>query len=590
MSGSNTADSEENYIAKIVADSISDNRSVVKVKKSGGIYSSYFTADDDIVETPSYTIAGFDNEKIGYNLYDSDASYMVSQDVSGNLDLSMDYENAFLTGSSMAGNSVIFDKSGFVQISGDSADYSISMTYNSTYPTDWFAIRVAGHNVDDSSLKMTSEGWILSADNLNNVDVWTNNKEDEAHLNFSTDYTSALIYEINKNTIGIKVDTDDNGTYETDIKTASSPTITKIEPGNGKMNITWNQLDNAESYIVYYKTGSTTKNVTRAATAKGALISGIANGTYEVWVTAMVDGKETSKGQSIQTTVKGYYVPCKTQAIESGTIEISWDAFPNALRYRVVCVNPDSTVRDTKITSKLSFKWQGLHNGEQYGFYVQPYINVGGYPATATEGVYPTFTRTDAKDKPYIQWTIPVNAPMITKLSLGNQKVWLYYESVPRATRYYIYKTVDGKDSLVGTTTATKYLATGLTNGKASTFYVKALVDGKLTPLKRPATRTTRAGMKPTITVTAGQAALKWSKYTDCKATATKYKVVFVDANYKQIASRETTNLSFTWKSSALKKGTKYGFYVVPYVNGEYIPFGLSYAEDKANVVMFTAK
>ena len=86
------------------------------------------------------------------------------------------------------------------------------------------------------------------------------------------------------------------------------------------------------------------------------------------------------------------------------------------------------------------------------------------------------------------------------------------------------------------------------------------------------------------------RAALKWSKYTDCKASATKYKVVLVDANYKQIDTRETTNLAFTWKDKRLVKGKKYGFYVVPYVNGEYIPFGLSHAEDKANVVMFTAK
>ncbi len=149
---------------------------------------------------------------------------------------------------------------------------------------------------------------------------------------------------------------------------------------------------------------------------------------------------------------------------------------------------------------------------------------------------------------------------------------------------------VQTTDTLAGTTTATKFLVTKLKNNVSTEFYVKALVDGKLTPLKRPATRTTRAGMKPTITVSAGQAALKWSKYTDCKASATKYKVVLVNANYKQIDYRETANLAFTWKSSTLKKGTKYGFYVVPYVNGEYIPFGLSHAEDKANVVMFTAK
>ncbi len=365
-------------------------------------------------------------------------------------------------------------------------------------------------------------------------------------------------------------------------KPGTSPVITKIEPGNGKMNVTWNAVTGATQYTVHYKTGSAEKAVKRDASKTGALITGIANGTYDVWVTATVNGKETTQKNTKKAAVKAYYVTCKTQAVESGAIDISWSEFDGATRYRIVCVNKDNTVRDTKTTTNLSFKWAGLKNGETYGFYVQPYVN----------GVYPTFTRTDANDKKYIVWTCPVNAPMITKLSLGNQKVWLYYESIPRATKYYIYykQKGDTKDTLAGTTTANKFLVTKLKNNVSTEFYVKALVDGKLTPLKRPATRTTRAGMKPTITVTAGQAALKWSKYTDCKASATKYKIVFVDANYKQIDTRETSNLAFNWKDKRLVKGKKYGFYVVPYVNGEYIPFGLSHAEDKANVVMFTAK
>ncbi|MBQ3919310.1 MAG: BspA family leucine-rich repeat surface protein, partial [Oscillospiraceae bacterium] len=366
------------------------------------------------------------------------------------------------------------------------------------------------------------------------------------------------------------------------IRISVSPEIIKVEPGNRKMTVTWAALDGVDKYLVHIKSGTFSKTIERTGIQTGAYIGGLTNGTYEVWVTAVSGGAETSQKNVKTAVLKDYGVKCKTQAVESGAINITWDAFPGAARYRVVCIDKDSNVRDTKTTSKLSFKWTGLKNGETYGFYVQPYVN----------GVYPTFTRTDAADKPYIQWTVPVNAPMITKLSLGNQKVWLYYESVPRATKYYIYYRQSGQttDTLAGTTTATKFLVTKLKNNVSTEFYVKALVDGKLTPLKRPATRTTRAGMKPTITATAGQAALKWSKYTDCKASATKYKVVLVDANYKQIDTRETTNLAFTWKSSTLKKGTKYGFYVVPYVNGEYIPFGLSHAEDKANVVMFTAK
>ena len=161
---------------------------------------------------------------------------------------------------------------------------------------------------------------------------------------------------------------------------------------------------------------------------------------------------------------------------------------------------------------------------------------------------------------------------------------------MPRATKYYIYKIVDGKETRVAITNKTKYLVTGLTNGKKTTFYVKALVDGKLTPLKRKATRATRAGMKPRVTASSNKATLKWSVYKDGNGTAAMYKVFLVDEKYNKIDFRETKNLSFTWSDKRLVKGKKYGFYVVPYVNGEYIPFGLSHSEDKANVVMFTAR
>ncbi len=359
-----------------------------------------------------------------------------------------------------------------------------------------------------------------------------------------------------------------------------SPKISRIEPGNGKMNIAWGAVRDASHYTIHFRSDYVERTIVRDATKTGALITGVANGTYDVWVTAEVNGTESTAQNKVRTTLKEYYVPCSTQASASGEITISWKAYSGASGYRVVCVDSSNNVRGTKTTNNLSFKWQGLKNGETYGFYVQPCIN----------GVYPTFIRTDAKDSKYIVRTCPVNSPMITKLSLGNRKIWIYYEAVPRAKKYYIYKSVDNVETLIGQTTATKYLATGLTNGKAATFYVKALVDGKLTPLKRKATRTTRAGMKPALTVTSGQCVLKWSKYTDSKASATGYKVVFVDENYKTIAYRETSNLSFTWKDKRLVKGKRYGFYVVPYVNGEYIPFGLSHAEDKANVVMFTAK
>ena len=56
--------------------------------------------------------------------------------------------------------------------------------------------------------------------------VKVSSKYDSADTKFSTTYKSALIYEIDKNTVGIAVDTDNNGTYETTINNPTSALCT----------------------------------------------------------------------------------------------------------------------------------------------------------------------------------------------------------------------------------------------------------------------------------------------------------------------------------------------------------------------------
>ena len=176
----------------------------------------------------------------------------------------------------------------------------------------------------------------------------------------------------------------------------------------------------------------------------------------------------------------------------------------------------------------------------------------------------------------------PTASPKITKISTGNKKAWVYWNKIPNATSYRVYVEQNGIRREFKTT-QTKFLVTGMTNGVKANYYVKAVV-GKLTTQKNTAYSTPRNGVKPKLTVTSGKCHIAWNKYTG----ATQYKVVMVDENNKILAERVTKGTAFDW--NGLKKGMKRGFYIVPFVNGDYIPFGRSYAEDKANIVHFTAK
>ena len=146
----------------------------------------------------------------------------VSQDSPQNLQLKIDYENCNLTAGSKAGNTILFDQEGYIEVHGESAEYNFEMTYDKDYPTDWFAIQIKGNGADVASLKQVNHGYVLSSDSLNGVEVKANNFDVIATVSFSTDYDSVFLYEINETTIGVLVDTDSNGTYETNLLTGKS--------------------------------------------------------------------------------------------------------------------------------------------------------------------------------------------------------------------------------------------------------------------------------------------------------------------------------------------------------------------------------
>ena len=228
-----------NFVARIDAVKISNDRSVSKVIESNGSYKSMASAPGDIIEDYSYIFGNESEGTIGYNLYDANSSYKVSQDNAGELALMMDYEDCDMAVSSKAGKNAIFDKSGYVQVEGESADYDLSMTFDENYPTDWFSITVSGGGANKASLRKTDNGFILCSDNLNDVEIFANNRSSKATLSFSTDYDSVFIFEIDQTTIGVLVDTDNNGTYDTNVFNVSTgeKAILGDADGNGKVNV-----------------------------------------------------------------------------------------------------------------------------------------------------------------------------------------------------------------------------------------------------------------------------------------------------------------------------------------------------------------
>lgn len=207
-----------NYVARLDAMSVSNNRSMVKVEKSNGVYSNKAGATDDIVEDDSFVLGSESEGMIGYTLFDANSAYRLAQKNAEKLDLVMNYQDCSLRAMSKAGKSVVFDKEGLVEIEGESADYTISMTYNDNCPMDWFTVSISGTNGNNVSLQKVENGYLLSGNYLKNINIMANNKESNVKSTFTTDCKNMLIYEKSNKLLGAKVDLDGNGSFETELE------------------------------------------------------------------------------------------------------------------------------------------------------------------------------------------------------------------------------------------------------------------------------------------------------------------------------------------------------------------------------------
>ncbi|MBQ9004823.1 MAG: cell wall-binding repeat-containing protein, partial [Atopobiaceae bacterium] len=219
----NTANSNVGqYVARIDAYAISDSRSVSKVSGSGGKYVTKNTAPGDIIEDQSFVLGGESEGLAGYNLMDASSAYRVSQGSPDDMRLAIRYQDCMMEGGATKGKQVIFDPAGFVEVSGSKSDYVLAMTLEGQRPTSWTTMQVNGSGLSKVSLEKTGSGYIMKADgSLSNVTAKAHNKDVDATRSFSVDRPSVFMYEIDKTHIGINVDNDGDGTYETPINDVS---------------------------------------------------------------------------------------------------------------------------------------------------------------------------------------------------------------------------------------------------------------------------------------------------------------------------------------------------------------------------------
>lgn len=153
------------------------------------------------------------------------------------LDLSINYENFYLSASGKNQESIVFNPNGNVGINGTTTDFNIQITANEGYySTDWYQLSVSGDSGTNPKIEIADEGYILSGEELTDITVYAENAETANKLNLKTAETAVFITQEGEN-LCVKSDEDKDGQYETILATGTTTTPNDPTSGGSGFNL-----------------------------------------------------------------------------------------------------------------------------------------------------------------------------------------------------------------------------------------------------------------------------------------------------------------------------------------------------------------
>ena len=214
LNGETYQNPDLNYIAMLDADTMNEDYAIHKVNYANGTWINAPTAEDDIKLFSSLSDTQETNH-LCFALKDAGSGYVMEMNSPTSMNLSMNYENTLLNATASKGLNMCFSPEGCIFLEGENTNYNMQIVLNeSELVTDWYSFSISGNNADAVKLQKNKNGYILTSPDMKNIIAEAYNDADDAFINFSTDADSVLLYEIDKNTIGVKIDSDNNGTYD----------------------------------------------------------------------------------------------------------------------------------------------------------------------------------------------------------------------------------------------------------------------------------------------------------------------------------------------------------------------------------------
>ena len=236
----------------------------------------------------------------------------------------------------------------------------------------------------------------------------------------------------------------------------ATPKISKAESVYGGVKLTWNKVNGAVKYRVYYKgrKGWTRMVDTTSTSYIDKDVSSGRNYTYTVRCIS-ADGKSFTSGYDSKGTTLKYIAAPEISKLENvnGGVKISWGKVSGATKYRVYYKGSKGWTKMVDTTS-TSYTDKDVSSGRNYTYTVRC---ITSDAKKFTSGYNPT-----GKSVKYVA------TPKISKTEVTYDGVKLTWNKVAGAEKYRVYyKDAEGWNKLADTT-GTSYLDMGLVSRELS--------------------------------------------------------------------------------------------------------------------------
>ena len=320
---------------------------------------------------------------------------------------------------------------------------------------------IAEYNIEDSTIQIKWE----AVDNAVDYEVYYSNLNDysSAELFMVTQETTTFFFDLRSDTVYYFWVKAKNNDIVSDFSTSISCSVPGKEelelpvptgasgmydPVDDKITITWNAVDGADRYEIYYNTINSSDEALRLCVEKNCaiVITDLTAGTtYYFWIRALNDSGISDFSDCVICNVPDILVaPSGVTAIVESTdsVMLSWNPVAEATEYEIYyskyndCFNANRFT----VTQKTSVYVSGLEAGTVFYFWVKA---VSGSRVSDFSIVCSAQT---GEEKP-----APLPVPEITNIELTTNEdgLRITWQSVPQAVFYKIYRSASKYSSRV---------------------------------------------------------------------------------------------------------------------------------------------